>query len=624
MRTRFSRTVSSAIHRCCHRRFALMVTFALVVFHATTLRALDESVPRIHGAESRTGLGDGTGIVIGIIDSGVDATHPALAGLDSLGQSRLVAAANFVRTESDLTADDVFGHGTSVAGVALSADTVFTGLAPDARFVNSRVLDSHNNFQASDWVIDGIGFAIANGADVLNLSLNMYAAASQGKTRLDLVADWAAYELEIPIAACVGNISQAANGNTAPRAPGAAFNVFSVGRTTRNFGYNYGHVDTDSSYGPTADGRSKPDLVAPGNAITTLSDDWELLPGDADDYRNQSGCSFATPHVTGMLAQQLEYGAAHGLSVSPLVLRSTMLNSAEKVFDRLGQPWQPNASFLDGDVWSITQPLDNESGAGQIDGATLADQYLAGQFPPGDVPSIGWDLNTVVVDTFADYRLPDSLSAGSRVAATLTWARHVRRFDLNGNQIVDAADAFIASEALDNLDLALLCDGVPVVISESLVDNLEHLFWRIAQEGDYTLRVSRQIVENSGDDEIYSLAWRTFPPMPVLGDTNGDDRVDLSDLNAVRNNFGEAGISVVGDTYPFDGLVGLYDLNQVRNNFGFTAPYRSVPEPGTSVLLLIATAVSLRIAAQRPRRDCASTSSDQRVLRFLRRVRRGY
>lgn len=548
--------------------------------------ALDESVPRVQGDESRVRLGDGTGIIVGIIDSGVDATHPALAGNDSQGHNRLVAEANFVRTEPEYSADDVFGHGTSVAGVVLSADTVFTGLAPDARFVNSRVLDRNNSFQASDWVIDGIGFAVANDVDVINLSLNMQAAASQGRTRLDLVADWVAYELEIPVAACVGNISQAPNGSTVPRAPGAAFNVFSVGRTTRNFDYDYRRVDSDSSYGPTADGRSKPDLVAPGNAITTLSDDWELLSSDADDYRNQSGCSFATPHVTGMLAQQLEYGAANGLSVSPLVLRSTMLNSAEKVFDRTGEPWQPNASFPGDDDWTITQPLDKESGAGQIDGAALAEQYIAGQFPPGDVPNIGWDLNDIVGESSVEYKLSGDLSAGSRVAATLTWARHVRRIDLNGNEIVDAADAFVATDVLDNLDLALLRDGVPVVTSASLVDNLEHLFWRIEQEGFYTLQVSRRFVEDSGDEEPYSLAWNTLPPTPVLGDTNGDDRVDLSDLNNVRNTFGEIGALAAGDTYPFDGVVGLYDLNQVRNNFGFVAPYRSVPEPATWVLLL--------------------------------------
>lgn len=124
------------------RAAIFFLVFLAAAGFKTTSHALDQSIPRVHGDQSRLTLGDGTGIIIGIIDSGIDALHPALAGLDSLGQPRLVAAQNFVRTESELSADDVFGHGTAVAGVALSSDALYTGLAPDARFVNSRVLDS--------------------------------------------------------------------------------------------------------------------------------------------------------------------------------------------------------------------------------------------------------------------------------------------------------------------------------------------------------------------------------------------------------------------------------------------------------------------------------------------------
>lgn len=52
------------------------------------------------------------------------------------------------------------------------------------------------------------------------------------------------------------------------------------------------------------------------------------------------------------------------------------------------------------------------------------------------------------------------------------------------------------------------------------------------------------------------------------GDTNGDDRVDLDDLNNVRNHFGATGPGAPGDTSPFDQRVDLNDLNNVRNNFG--------------------------------------------------------
>lgn len=71
----------------------------------------------------------------------------------------------------------------------------------------------------------------------------------------------------------------------------------------------------------------------------------------------------------------------------------------------------------------------------------------------------------------------------------------------------------------------------------------------------------------------------------VPGDTDGDGDVDLDDLNAVRNHFGEAGDPVPGDTSPFDGDVDLDDLNAVRNNFGDVfGDGQVVPEPATWLL----------------------------------------
>jgi hypothetical protein len=75
-------------------------------------------------------------------------------------------------------------------------------------------------------------------------------------------------------------------------------------------------------------------------------------------------------------------------------------------------------------------------------------------------------------------------------------------------------------------------------------------------------------------------------PVGQDGDTNGDGIVDLDDLNAVRNNFGNTGTpgSTPGDAFPFDGVVDLDDLNGVRNNFG-AGPSNSVPEPSSFALI---------------------------------------
>ena len=106
--------------------------------------------------------------------------------------------------------------------MVLSSDPVYTGFAPDARFVNARVLDSNVGFNSDVQVRNGIGFAIDHGANVLNLSLNYFAQNSGGFSALDLMLDWAAYARGISSAVAVGNIPLDPNsppGNPLPGQP---------------------------------------------------------------------------------------------------------------------------------------------------------------------------------------------------------------------------------------------------------------------------------------------------------------------------------------------------------------------------------------------------------------------
>lgn len=81
--------------------------------------------------------------------------------------------------------------------------------------------------------------------------------------------------------------------------------------------------------------------------------------------------------------------------------------------------------------------------------------------------------------------------------------------------------------------------------------------------GDYLIRL---FAEDGHGEYILRVA----PGVP--GDTDEDGDVDLDDLNAVRNHFGESGQGIPGDTAPFDGQVNLDDLNAVRNHFGEGTP----------------------------------------------------
>ncbi len=108
---------------------------------------------------------DGTGVIVAILDSGIDKNHPDLAG-------KVVGEKNFVEDEE--TTDDLLGHGTMVAGIIAGSGAAsggkYKGVAPGASLLNARVIDSSGNGQVSD-IIAGIEWALDNDADIISLSL---------------------------------------------------------------------------------------------------------------------------------------------------------------------------------------------------------------------------------------------------------------------------------------------------------------------------------------------------------------------------------------------------------------------------------------------------------------------
>ncbi|MEM0498129.1 MAG: S8 family serine peptidase [Methanothrix sp.] len=108
---------------------------------------------------------DGSGVIVAIIDSGIDKNHPDLAG-------KVIGERNFVEGED--TTEDLVGHGTLCAGIIAGSGKAsggrYKGIAPGARLLNVRVIGSDGNGKVSD-IIAGIEWSLDNGARVLSLSL---------------------------------------------------------------------------------------------------------------------------------------------------------------------------------------------------------------------------------------------------------------------------------------------------------------------------------------------------------------------------------------------------------------------------------------------------------------------
>jgi serine protease AprX len=244
------------------------------------------------------------------------ASAPAIAIVDS-GVGGSTAFRGTVKS-FDLTqggiptgASDPYGHGTLVAGIAAGAGHTYSGAAPGARIVSLDVVGSDGSARTSD-VIAAADWIYANraayGIRVANFSLHSSAPSSAIVDPLDLAVRrlW-----------LTGTVVVAAAGNEGSQrmlyAPASDPFVITVGAVGTG---STPSPDDDtaapwSSYGYTADGFAKPELVAPGrqivgpapagSALARTFPDRVITPG----WMWMSGTSFAAPVVSGIAARLL-------------------------------------------------------------------------------------------------------------------------------------------------------------------------------------------------------------------------------------------------------------------------------------------------------------------------------
>lgn len=276
---------------------------------------------------------DGSGVGVAVIDSGVTAWHDDLSSSTSTtGEPSGQRVVNFVDFVAGGTAAyDDHGHGTHVAGIVagngFDSSGARTGIAPGADLIVLKVLDGVGRGRISD-VIAALDYAVQHRVEyrirIVNLSVGAMVHESSESDFLTLAAK-GAVEAGLIVVAAAGNEGKDRSGRIrygGITAPGNAPWVLTVGASSHG-----GTIDRSddtvasfSSRGPTAfDFQSKPDLLAPGVGIESLSAPGSylysskpqyLLGGTAVNpalpYMSLTGTSQAAPVISGTIALMLQ------------------------------------------------------------------------------------------------------------------------------------------------------------------------------------------------------------------------------------------------------------------------------------------------------------------------------
>ena len=259
------------------------------------LQALD--IPPLHAR----GL-TGKGVRIGVLDSGFD----NLSDTGCLKNITILQRRNFIHEGTDVSGDN---HGSLVlACIAGQESGAYRAPATGASFflAVTEYVATETRADEDRWVA-AVEWCDSLGADIISSSLvyNLFDtdAESYTKEQMDGRTSLVAQAAEIAVSRGIAVVNAAGNeGSNSWRiidTPGDAEHVITVGAVgLPNTGEPY--IASFSSRGPTADGRIKPDVVAPGVSVSMP------VLGKSGAYTTLSGTSFATPLISGLCALLLE------------------------------------------------------------------------------------------------------------------------------------------------------------------------------------------------------------------------------------------------------------------------------------------------------------------------------
>ena len=481
----------------------------------------------------------GRKIAIGQVEIG----RPAQFGLDkyTLPVGGTAPAGVFFRNAPAQSDTNLDGHAQSVAGVMVSSAKAVPGVAPEARLYSAGAALGMGMNRQEQECLTTQHVAEQNGNDVraINFSFGepLYLdprpdAQLDGNALLTLCVDWSASAHNV-LYAIAGN-----QGSGGIPIPTDNFNGINVAFSREEEGVfrqvdvsNLGSVFTGVEsrlvgLETNVDGRRLVNILAPGRNV-------DLIDREGTVSQN-TGTSFASPHVAATVALLQEYGDRQLSSRQPHwsldarrheVMKAVMLNSAEKVADSgdgLLQGMTRTISDKQSSDWFASDahndrviPFHGDMGTGHLNAYRAYEQFSPGQWKSSSpVPPIGWNYDRITVGESREYILEKPLQAGSHVALTLSWNRVVELNDTNGNDRYDEGETFL-DRGLNDLNVYLmpLEENDPansIWSSESEVDSTEHVFHAVPETGRYKIRVEYNRQAND-DTQPYALAWWTVP-----------------------------------------------------------------------------------------------------------------
>lgn len=373
---------------------------------APRMRLVDQVATEIVAGESQKNEGlaalqelgfDGRGVTVAVADSGIDSGDVDLIHPDLEGRVEALFAYDNLPDGSD-----EHSHGTHCAGIVLGNgasgeedDGGFRyglGVAPGSRLVGQRIFDGGGDYRPPPSFSRMVQDALRSGATV---GSNSWGDDTGGQYDLSAAEfDALVRDADPDFPGEQPYVLEFSAGNSGPGgqtigSPAVAKNVIATGATHNNrfefplYGEGQEVMADFSSRGPAADGRVKPDIVAPGTWIASLrsifANDNNAWGPISDYYLYQGGTSQAGPHVSGGAAVAIQwYRERHGgVSPSPALVKAMLINSADDMSTAVipdtgdilgGTPDETGEGVVVGDTGPVPN---NDEGWGRMNLVTL-------------------------------------------------------------------------------------------------------------------------------------------------------------------------------------------------------------------------------------------------------------